>query len=95
MQAGECSAQPHVRRACRLGCRYQTYDELYGYCYKVAGTVALMTTPVMGINPAYSVRTCSCREPNASCQNMRQGLRGRVRVADRTESLELFHRSKT
>jgi len=33
--------------------RYQTYDELYGYCYKVAGTVALMTTPVMGINPAY------------------------------------------
>lgn len=37
--------------------RYQTYDELYGYCYKVAGTVALMTTPVMGINPAYDVRS--------------------------------------
>ena len=36
--------------------RYQTYDELYGYCYKVAGTVALMTTPVMGINPSYTVR---------------------------------------
>jgi len=42
--------------------RYRTYDELYGYCYKVAGTVALMTTPVMGIDPAYPVRlsnTCS------------------------------------
>lgn len=34
--------------------RYSSYDELYGYCYKVAGTVALMTTPVMGINPAYN-----------------------------------------
>ena len=36
--------------------RYRTYDELYGYCYKVAGTVALMTTPVMGIDPGYPVR---------------------------------------
>ena len=36
--------------------RYRSYDELYGYCYKVAGTVALMTTPVMGIDPAYPVR---------------------------------------
>ena len=36
--------------------RYETYDELYGYCYKVAGTVALMTTPVMGIEPSYEVR---------------------------------------
>lgn len=33
--------------------RYQTYDELYGYCYRVAGTVALMTMPVMGIDPSY------------------------------------------
>jgi phytoene synthase len=37
--------------------RYQTYDELYEYCYKVAGTVGLMTTPVMGVDPAYSVRS--------------------------------------
>jgi phytoene/squalene synthetase len=35
--------------------RYETFDDLYGYCYKVAGTVALMTTPVMGIDPHYSV----------------------------------------
>ncbi len=39
--------------------RYRTYDELYGYCYKVAGTVALMTTPVMGIDPAYAVRSAT------------------------------------
>jgi 15-cis-phytoene synthase len=34
--------------------RYETYDELYDYCYKVAGTVGLMTTPVMGVDPAYT-----------------------------------------
>lgn len=33
--------------------RYDTFDELYEYCYKVAGTVGLMTTPVMGIDPSY------------------------------------------
>ena len=36
--------------------RYETYDELYEYCYKVAGTVGLMTTPVMGVDPSYTVR---------------------------------------
>jgi Squalene/phytoene synthase len=45
-------------------CRYQTYDELYGYCYKVAGTVALMTTPVMGINPSYKVPLCGTLFPH-------------------------------
>lgn len=35
--------------------RYDTYDELYEYCYKVAGTVGLMTTPVMGVDPSYKV----------------------------------------
>jgi phytoene synthase len=34
--------------------RYETYDELYDYCYKVAGTVGLMTTPVMGVDVAYT-----------------------------------------
>ena len=47
-----------------LMCRYQTYDELYGYCYKVAGTVALMTTPVMGINPSYKVPRCGTLFPH-------------------------------
>ena len=35
--------------------RYQTFDELYEYCYRVAGTVGLMTMPVMGIDPSYKV----------------------------------------
>ncbi len=35
--------------------RYETFDELYKYCYKVAGTVGLMTTPVMGVDPSYKV----------------------------------------
>jgi phytoene/squalene synthetase len=35
--------------------RYHTYDELYKYCYQVAGTVALMVMPVMGVDPKYKV----------------------------------------
>ncbi|KAI3808314.1 hypothetical protein L1987_24263 [Smallanthus sonchifolius] len=31
--------------------RYQTFDELYLYCYYVAGTVGLMSVPIMGIAP--------------------------------------------
>ncbi|EEE53649.1 hypothetical protein OsJ_36943 [Oryza sativa Japonica Group] len=31
--------------------RYRSFDELYLYCYYVAGTVGLMTVPVMGIAP--------------------------------------------
>lgn len=30
--------------------RYDTFEELNLYCYRVAGTVGLMTTPVMGID---------------------------------------------
>ncbi|AKG22464.1 15-cis-phytoene synthase CrtB [Calothrix sp. 336/3] len=30
--------------------RYETFDELYLYCYRVAGTVGLMSTAVMGID---------------------------------------------
>ena len=46
--------------------RYRTFDELYGYCYKVAGTVALMTTPVMGIDPAYPVRPNATLSPSTA-----------------------------
>ncbi len=28
--------------------RYQTFDELYLYCYRVAGTVGLLTAPIFG-----------------------------------------------
>ncbi|XP_028781356.1 phytoene synthase 2, chloroplastic-like [Neltuma alba] len=31
--------------------RYSNFDELYLYCYYVAGTVGLMSVPVMGISP--------------------------------------------
>lgn len=30
--------------------RYETFEELNLYCYRVAGTVGLMTTPVMGVD---------------------------------------------
>ncbi|KAF5842225.1 phytoene synthase [Dunaliella salina] len=33
--------------------RYYTFDELYKYSYHVAGTVGLMTMPVMGVDPGY------------------------------------------
>ena len=31
--------------------RFDTFDELYVYCYRVAGTVGLMTMPIMGVAP--------------------------------------------
>jgi len=36
--------------------RYATFEELYLYCYRVAGTVGLMTLPIMGTAPGYSVK---------------------------------------
>lgn len=32
-------------------CRYDTFEELELYCYRVAGTVGLMSTMVMGVDP--------------------------------------------
>ncbi|KAH7291861.1 hypothetical protein KP509_29G038900 [Ceratopteris richardii] len=37
--------------------RYETFDELYLYCYYVAGTVGLMSVPVMGIAPQSKATT--------------------------------------
>ncbi|MFL0781181.1 MAG: phytoene synthase, partial [Prochlorococcus sp.] len=34
--------------------RYATFQELELYCYRVAGTVGLMTQGVMGLDPAYT-----------------------------------------
>jgi len=34
--------------------RYRSFEELELYCYRVAGTVGLMTQEVMGIDPAYT-----------------------------------------
>ncbi|KAA0040063.1 hypothetical protein IC582_009777 [Cucumis melo] len=38
-------------------CRYENFEELYLYCYYVAGTVGLMSVPVMGIAPDSSLST--------------------------------------
>lgn len=40
-------------------CRYQNFQELYLYCYYVAGTVGLMSVPVMGIAPDSLISTQS------------------------------------
>ncbi|KAB8388301.1 hypothetical protein FH972_024775 [Carpinus fangiana] len=37
--------------------RYENFDELYLYCYYVAGTVGLMSVPVMGIAPESNAST--------------------------------------
>ena len=37
--------------------RYNNFDELYLYCYYVAGTVGLMSVPVMGIDPKSKATT--------------------------------------
>jgi phytoene synthase len=37
--------------------RYNNFDELYLYCYYVAGTVGLMSVPVMGISPQTKAST--------------------------------------
>ncbi|KAF7815692.1 phytoene synthase 2, chloroplastic-like [Senna tora] len=39
--------------------RYKSFDELYVYCYYVAGTVALMCVPLMGIAPESKAPTLS------------------------------------
>ena len=35
--------------------RYETWDELYTYCYRVAGTVGLMVLPVLGQAEGYTL----------------------------------------
>lgn len=37
--------------------RYANFDELYLYCYNVAGTVGLMSVPIMGIAPESKAST--------------------------------------
>lgn len=43
--------------------RYETFDELYEYCYRVAGTVALMSVPIMGLCPKYKGTTARSSPP--------------------------------
>eukprot|EP01040_Poterioochromonas_malhamensis_P020525 gene20525-24516_t len=39
--------------------RYASFDELYLYCYRVAGTVGLMTLPILGTSPGISIDEAS------------------------------------
>ncbi|MDQ3657989.1 MAG: phytoene/squalene synthase family protein [Chloroflexota bacterium] len=32
--------------------RYETWDEFYVYCYRVAGTIGLITSPILGVKTA-------------------------------------------
>lgn len=44
--------------------RYQTFEELELYCYRVAGTVGLMSLPVMGIAPVVRSSPWESAEPS-------------------------------
>jgi phytoene synthase len=37
--------------------RYDEFDELHLYCYRVAGTVGLMSLPIFGCAPGYDDET--------------------------------------
>jgi 15-cis-phytoene synthase len=43
--------------------RYETFEELELYCYRVAGTVGLMTTPVMGVDTSRDVTPWAAAQP--------------------------------
>ncbi len=45
--------------------RYQTFDELLLYCYRVAGTVGLMSTVVMGVEPPRTQAPWDAPAPDA------------------------------
>ena len=40
--------------------RYETFDELYEYCYRVAGTVGLMSMPIMGCGENFNAASRRC-----------------------------------
>lgn len=44
--------------------RYQTFEDLELYCYRVAGTVGLMSLPVMGIAPVIQSSPWETSEPS-------------------------------
>ena len=50
---GECEPLVDGMRMDLVKPRYETFDELYEYCYRVAGTVGLMSMPIMGCDDEY------------------------------------------
>lgn len=53
--------------------RYPTFEDLELYCYRVAGTVGLMTQEVMGLDPAYTSAPWSDR-PDTSHSAVALGI---------------------
>jgi 15-cis-phytoene synthase len=45
--------------------RYETFEDLKLYCYRVAGTVGLMSTIVMGVDPGYNTAPWNRHHPLA------------------------------
>jgi phytoene synthase len=44
--------------------RYETFEDLYLYCYRVAGTVGLMSTTIMGVDTSiYTAPWCGDKKP--------------------------------
>ena len=87
--------------------RYATFAELELYCYRVAGTVGLMTQAVMGVDPAYTSAPWSER-PDPTEAAVALGIanqltnilrdvgedRGRGRIYLPQEDLQRFHYSE-
>ena len=57
--------------------RYATFKELELYCYRVAGTVGLMTQGVMGVDPAYTTAPWS-HAPDPSEAAIALGIANRL-----------------
>ena len=88
--------------------RYATFSELELYCYRVAGTVGLMTQGVMGLDPAYTSAPWS-QAPDPSEAAIALGIanqltnilrdvgedRGRGRIYIPQEDLERFNYSES
>ncbi|MEA5475837.1 phytoene synthase [Synechococcus sp. CCY9201] len=88
--------------------RYATFSDLKLYCYRVAGTVGLMTQEVMGLDPAYTTAPWSER-PDTSQAAVALGIanqltnilrdvgedRGRGRIYLPQEDLNKFGYSET
>lgn len=87
--------------------RYADFGELYQYCFRVAGTVGLMTQEVMGVDSAYTTAPWS-QQPDTSDAAVALGIanqltnilrdvgedRGRGRIYLPQEDLQRFHYSE-
>ena len=87
--------------------RYADFGELYQYCFRVAGTVGLMTQEVMGVDSAYTTAPWS-KKPDTSEAAVALGIanqltnilrdvgedRDRGRIYLPQEDLQRFHYSE-